>query len=57
MNTQDIINEIKEQLQPALDKWIIGQCEIVQQIKEHTRTEEYNSIKSEKHGKGIGTPG
>jgi len=54
MNTNEVIESIKEQLKPALDKWVVAQCERINGLREYKRSDEYNSIEAEIVDTGFG---
>lgn len=51
MNTTHVIEEIKSQLKPSIEKWVNSQCELIHQLKEHKKTSEYKELTSTKHGR------
>jgi len=47
MNTNEVIEEIKKRLQPALDKWVVARIQRIQDLNDYKKTDEYNNLEAE----------
>ena len=50
MNTQEVIDQIKAQTKPSLDKWVLAQIERINNLNEYKKSDAYINIKSDANG-------